>query len=106
MNRLTIRKPDDWHLHLRDRPYLDAVVADTAAQFKRAIVMPNLTPPVRSCADAAAYRERILAALPEGSGFEHTCGATRTVRWFASPTKIPFYVAHPYNLVNFFSRAK
>ena len=70
MNRLTISKPDDWHLHLRDRPYLDAVAADTAAQFARAIVMPNLTPPVRSCADAAAYRERILAALPEGSGFE------------------------------------
>jgi dihydroorotase len=70
MNRLTIRKPDDWHLHLRDRPFLDAVVADSAAQFRRAIVMPNLTPPVRSCADAAAYRERILAALPGGSGFE------------------------------------
>jgi len=70
MKRLDIVKPDDWHLHLRDTPYLEAVVADTARQFGRAIVMPNLAPPVRSCADAMAYRERILAALPAGSDFE------------------------------------
>ena len=63
MKRLDIVKPDDWHLHLRDTPYLEAVVGDTARQFGRAIVMPNLSPPVRSCADAMAYRERILAAL-------------------------------------------
>ena len=69
MNELTIITPDDWHLHLRDQPYLDAVVADTARQFARAIIMPNLNPPVRSCADALAYRERILAALPAQSGF-------------------------------------
>jgi len=70
MKRLDIVKPDDWHLHLRDTPYLEAVVGDTAKQFARAIVMPNLTPPVRSCADALAYRERILAALPADSDFE------------------------------------
>lgn len=69
MNELTIITPDDWHLHLRDRPELDAVVADTARQFARAIIMPNLSPPVRSCGDALAYRERILAALPANSRF-------------------------------------
>jgi len=69
MNSLTIITPDDWHLHLRDFPYLDAVVGDTARQFARAIIMPNLTPPVRSCDDAMAYRERILAALPAQSKF-------------------------------------
>lgn len=70
MNRLTIARPDDWHLHLRDSPYLEAVVADSARQFARAIVMPNLKPPVRSCADALGYRERILAALPAEADFE------------------------------------
>jgi dihydroorotase len=70
MNSLTIITPDDWHLHLRDTPYLQAVVADSARQFGRAIVMPNLVPPVRSCEDALAYRERILAALPANSNFE------------------------------------
>ena len=69
MNVLTIATPDDWHLHLRDSPYLEAVVGDTARQFGRAIIMPNLVPPVRSCSDAMAYRERILAALPEESKF-------------------------------------
>ncbi len=70
MNKLNIIKPDDWHLHLRDSPFLEAVVADTARQFGRAIIMPNLNPPVRSCEDALAYRQRILNALPEGSEFE------------------------------------
>ena len=70
MNSITIVAPDDWHLHLRDRPFLDAVVADSARQFRRAIVMPNLNPPVRTCADALGYRERILAALPAGADFE------------------------------------
>jgi len=68
--RLTIRRPDDWHLHLRDGPMLSAVVGATAARFARAIVMPNLRPPVVTAADARAYRERIRAALPEGSAFE------------------------------------
>ena len=69
MNKLTIITPDDWHLHLRDTPFMEAVVNDTARQFGRAIIMPNLQPPVRTCAEAMAYRERILAALPEQSGF-------------------------------------
>lgn len=69
MNKLTIITPDDWHLHLRDSPFMEAVVADTARQFGRAIIMPNLNPPVRSCADAMAYRQRILDALPAQSHF-------------------------------------
>jgi dihydroorotase len=68
-DRLTIKRPDDWHLHLRDGVILEAVLADTARHFGRAIVMPNLVPPVTSGADADAYRERILAALPKGSTF-------------------------------------
>lgn len=70
MNSLSIVRPDDWHLHLRDTPYLEAVLNDTARQFGRAIIMPNLNPPVRNCADALAYRQRILAALAPGSDFE------------------------------------
>lgn len=70
MNSLSIITPDDWHLHLRDTPYLEAVVNDTARQFGRAIIMPNLNPPVRNCEDALAYRERILAALAPGNDFE------------------------------------
>ncbi|HEX7711721.1 MAG TPA: dihydroorotase [Sphingomonadaceae bacterium] len=66
---LTIRRPDDWHVHLRDGGMLRGVVAHTARQFARAIVMPNLSPPVVSVADAVAYRERIVAALPEGADF-------------------------------------
>ncbi|MFN3311461.1 MAG: hypothetical protein ACK40R_07125, partial [Thermomonas sp.] len=66
---LTIARPDDWHLHLRDGEALAAVLPHTAAQFARAIVMPNLRPPVTTTALAAAYRERILAARPAGSDF-------------------------------------
>src|SRR5512145_2662584 len=65
-DRFTIARPDDWHLHLRDGPALAAVVSATANVFARAIVMPNLKPPVTTVAAAAAYRERILAALPAG----------------------------------------
>jgi dihydroorotase len=68
MTTLTIRKPDDWHVHFRDGEILQAVAPYTAAQFKRAIVMPNLVPPVTTAKMAAAYRERILAATA-GSGF-------------------------------------
>jgi dihydroorotase len=64
-----IRRPDDWHVHLRDGDMLEAVAGHTARQFARAIVMPNLAPPVISVAAAEAYRTRILAALPKGSGF-------------------------------------
>jgi len=70
VNRLTITRPDDWHLHLRDGDVLETVLPDTARRFARAIVMPNLKPPVVSTADALAYRERILAALPDGMAFE------------------------------------
>ena len=66
---LTIRRPDDWHLHLRDGAMLRAVLPETTRHFARAIIMPNLVPPVVTGADAAAYRDRILAALPEGADF-------------------------------------
>jgi len=67
---LTIRRPDDWHLHLRDGAMLAAVVPYTARQFARAIIMPNLAPPVTDRASARAYRGRILAAVPEDLSFE------------------------------------
>ena len=69
-NTLTITRPDDWHLHLRDGSVLADVLPHTAAQFARAIVMPNLKPPVTTTAMASAYRDRILAALPNGMAFE------------------------------------
>src|SRR3954466_10336660 len=65
--RLTLRRPDDWHVHLRDGDMLEAVAPWTARQFARAIVMPNLAPPVISVAAAEAYRTRIMAALPKDS---------------------------------------
>lgn len=68
--QITLRRPDDWHLHLRDGAMLAAVAPETARHFGRAIIMPNLVPPVVTGAQAAAYRERILAALPDGSTFE------------------------------------
>ena len=68
--QLVIRTPDDWHVHLRDGQMLSAVVNDTARQFRRAIVMPNLTPPVTTVAAAEAYRSRILAAVEPGLAFE------------------------------------
>ncbi len=66
---LTIRRPDDWHLHLRDGAMLKAVLPESARHFARAIIMPNLVPPVVTMADAAAYRDRIMAALPDGADF-------------------------------------
>jgi dihydroorotase len=69
-NRTTIRKPDDWHLHVRDGAMLKAVLPYTAKHFGRAILMPNLVPPVRTTQDAIAYRKRVFAALPEGSTFK------------------------------------
>jgi len=68
--RITIRRPDDWHLHIRDGEMLKAVLPYTAETFGRAILMPNLTPPVRTTRDAIAYRERVMAALPPGSRFK------------------------------------
>jgi len=70
MQRLTISKPDDWHLHLRDGEVLRAVVSDSAKRFARAIVMPNLKPPVVNTQLAIAYRDRILASLPRDARFE------------------------------------
>ena len=70
MDRITIRRPDDFHVHLRDGPAMASVLADTARQFARAIVMPNLKPPIRTTAQALNYRERIMGELPEGSVFE------------------------------------
>ncbi len=69
LDRLVIRRPDDWHVHLRDGAMLKAVLPFTARQFGRAIVMPNLKPPATHAADAAAYRDRIRAALPDGVAF-------------------------------------
>lgn len=70
MNEITIKTPDDWHLHFRDGDILAETVAATARCFDRAIVMPNLSPPVRNAADAESYKQRILAARPAGSNFE------------------------------------
>lgn len=67
---LTLRRPDDWHLHLRDGDMLRAVLPETTRHFARAIIMPNLVPPVVTAADARAYRDRIMAAIPEGDVFK------------------------------------
>ncbi len=70
MKTLTLTRPDDWHLHLRDDALMQSVLPDTARQFARAIVMPNLRPPVTNTVQAVQYRQRILAALPAGMTFE------------------------------------
>lgn len=69
-NTLTLTRPDDWHLHVRDGAAMHTVVPHTAAQFGRAIIMPNLKPPVTTAEQAVAYRQRILAAVPQGMNFE------------------------------------
>src|SRR5277367_3993014 len=70
MSALTIQRPDDWHVHLRDGAALESVAGFTAERFGRAIVMPNLTPPVSTAGAPLAYRQRILKALPPNSRFE------------------------------------
>lgn len=70
MNELTLTRPDDWHVHVRDGAALRTVVPHTAAQFGRAVIMPNLRPPITTAAQAQAYRARILAAVPSGFRFE------------------------------------
>jgi dihydroorotase len=70
VDQITLARPDDWHLHLRDGAAMRSVLADTAKRFARAIVMPNLQPPVRTTSEALHYRDRILGELPEGSSFE------------------------------------
>ncbi|MEY2808500.1 MAG: hypothetical protein RLZ66_11, partial [Pseudomonadota bacterium] len=69
-SQITLTRPDDWHLHVRDGAALDTVVPHTAAQFGRAVIMPNLKPPVTTAAQALAYKQRILAAVPAGVQFE------------------------------------
>ena len=69
VTRITIRRPDDWHLHVRDGAMLAAVLPWTAKDFGRAVLMPNLVPPIRTTREAVAYRERVIAALPKGSRF-------------------------------------
>ena len=87
--RLTIRRPDDWHVHLRDEAMLQAVVAHTARQFARAIVMPNLRPPVTTVAAAAAYRERIAAALRANGGDALAAGFTPLMTAYLTETLPP-----------------
>src|ERR1700689_2116182 len=70
VDRITIRRPDDFHVHLRDGAMLQAMLPFTSAQFARGVIMPNLVPPVASVADAKAYRERILAARATTSDFQ------------------------------------
>ena len=69
MNEMVLTMPDDWHVHLRDGALLQETVPATARSFGRAIVMPNLVPPVRDAGEAQAYRQRIQAATPKGCGF-------------------------------------
>lgn len=69
VNRITLRRPDDWHLHLRDGAMLEGVIGETSEHFARAIIMPNLVPPVVKTADAIAYRDRINAVIPQGHDF-------------------------------------
>ena len=86
---LTIRTPDDWHVHLRDGALLQAVVGHTAAQFARAIVMPNLKPPITSAAQASAYRDRILMALERSAGAEAAAGFTPLMTAYLTETIAP-----------------
>ena len=87
--RLTIRRPDDWHVHLRDEAMLQAVVAHTARQFARAIVMPNLRPPITTVVAAAAYRERIATALRASSGDALAAGFTPLMTAYLTETLPP-----------------
>ena len=70
LNTITLLQPDDWHAHLRDGLALKRTVPDLAKQFARAICMPNLVPPVKTVEEALAYRDRILAHVPEGLHFD------------------------------------
>lgn len=94
MDELTIPRPDDWHLHLRDGEAMRAVVGHTAAVFGRAIVMPNLRPPVETVAQAEAYRARILEALPPGTDFAPLMTLYLTPR--TTPEEVARAAAHPH----------
>ena len=97
---IEIRRPDDWHLHLRDGAAMAAVLPFTAARFGRAIVMPNLKPPVTTAGAAIEYRERILAALPAGSNFSPLMSFTRPAR-----PHTPILVSPTYDASTTCSRA-
>ena len=90
LTKFIIRRPDDWHLHLRDGAMLEAVLPDTARHFGRALVMPNLVPPVVTAAQAVAYRDRITAALPPGAAF------TPLMTLYLTETTDPADVAHAH----------
>ena len=90
MTTLTIRRPDDWHLHLRDGAMLRAVLPETTRHFGRAIIMPNLVPPVITAAQAADYRTRIMAALPDAADF------TPLMTLYLTETTDPEDVRHAY----------
>ncbi len=81
LNTITILQPDDWHAHLRDGLALQRTVPDLAQQFSRAICMPNTVPPVKTVEEANAYRERIMAHVPEGNAFD-----PRMVLYFTDTT--------------------
>src|SRR5271168_1236701 len=88
MDEITLRRPDDWHVHLRDGAMLSTVLPFTARQFARAIVMPNLASPVTDIAAARAYRRRIIEALPAGADF------TPLMTCYLTDTTLPDEVAH------------
>ena len=75
MTSITLTKPDDWHLHLRDGDAMKSVVGMSAAQMGRAIIMPNLSPPVKNSVQAKAYREEIMRALPKGTRLQSSHGS-------------------------------
>lgn len=95
-NQLSIATPDDWHLHLRDGDLLATTVPATAAVFQRAVIMPNLVPPVTTVENAAAYRERILAQVPQGQTFEPLMALyltqTTTVKTVRAAAETPFVI--------------
>ena len=94
---LTIRTPDDWHLHLRDGEMLQAVVGHTARQFARAIVMPNLKPPVTTVEQARAYRERITAALTASQGPDAAAAFTPLMTAYLTETIEPAELDRGYS---------
>lgn len=96
MDDLILRQPDDWHLHLRDGAAMQAVVADSERQFGRALIMPNLRPPITTAKEALAYRERILAACPKDSAFEPLMALYLTQG--TSPDEIDRVRDHPHLL--------
>ena len=99
-DRLTLLRPDDWHIHLRDGAVLPHTVGDVARTFARAIIMPNLVPPVRNAEQAGAYRERILAARPAGSRISDLT-LLRTGKPIDVSAPLPPHMAQSWNLLGF-----